>query len=115
MGVRIALDPTDAAIPSDCTLYYINQNQSQDALIIRSHVNSIVLNTTETDHLNTVMSHHTRDPHYGGEILHIKKDCYSRKGKTMFTSCDLTNSEVSIIHECGLQRLIYEIMTHGEN
>jgi hypothetical protein len=46
MGVRIALDPTDAAIPSDCTLYY-NQNQSQDALIIRSHVNSIVLNTTE--------------------------------------------------------------------
>jgi hypothetical protein len=33
----------------------------------------------------------------------------------MFTSCDLTNSEVSIIHECGLQRLIYEIMTHGES
>jgi hypothetical protein len=113
MGVRIALDPTDVAIPSDCTLYYINQNQSQMLWSYALMSNSIVLNTTGTDYLNTVISHHIADHNYRRNITHQERLCYSRKGKTMFTSCDLTNSEVSIIHECGLQRLIYEIMTHG--
>lgn len=117
MRLRLAIDATDSAVPNECTIFSISEHHMQDLSVIKNFTDSRVLNKTQMDtmvkDIEKVQSETAVD--YGGKLLQIKRDCYKRPEKTILTSCDLSPDEIAVIHECGLQRLIYEIVTYGKD